>query len=167
MSRSSAGGSRYPSAYGHTPSYRSYTSGSMNSVPIDVAYPSALGGTSSSSLSSGLPRSDVFGSSAFGSSARSALDSFDMGLMPSSAGGFSMGGSGSNSRVDSKTTVSSYSSSSANGGRPKVEYSTDNTFRSTQTGNSGIPHTSYAHSSSNYNSEDPYRNRVSNYSYNL
>ena len=181
MSRSSAGGSRYPSAYGHTPSYRSYTSGGMSSVPIDSAYPSALGGTSSSSfgssglgsglgsgLTTGLPgRSDVFGSTAFSGGRSSALDSFDMGMnmMPSSSSSF--GNSGSNSRVASKTTVSSYSSSSTDGGRPKVEYSTDNTFRSTQTGNSGIPQTSYAHSSSSYNSEDPYRNRVSNYSYNI
>ena len=180
MARSSAGGSRYPSAYGHTPSYRSYTSGGMSSVPIDSAYPSALGGGSSSafggssSLSSGLPRSDVFGSTAFGSAGRSALDSFDMGMMPSSSSGGLGGGlssyggnTNSGSRVDSKTTVSNYSSTSTDGGRPKVQYSTDNTFRSTQTGNSGIPHTSYAHNSSSYNSEDPYKNRTSNYSYNL
>ena len=36
----SAGGSRYPSAYGHTPSYRSYVKGD---VGVDAAYPSALG----------------------------------------------------------------------------------------------------------------------------
>ena len=37
---SSAGGSRYPSAYGHTPSYRSYVKGDIG---VDAAYPSALG----------------------------------------------------------------------------------------------------------------------------
>ena len=36
----SAGGSRYPSAYGHTPSYRSYVKGDIG---VDAAYPSALG----------------------------------------------------------------------------------------------------------------------------
>ena len=37
---SAAGGSRYPSAYGHTPSYRSYVKGDIG---VDAAYPSALG----------------------------------------------------------------------------------------------------------------------------
>ena len=39
--------------------------------------------------------------------------------------------------------------------------------RSTATGPSGIPHSSYAHSSQNYNSDNPYGNRTSNYSYNI
>merc|ERR1739838_502515 len=47
------------------------------------------------------------------------------------------------------------------------EYSTDSTYRSTATGASGIPHTSYAHTSSGYSSENPYKNKVSSYSYNI
>ena len=40
-------------------------------------------------------------------------------------------------------------------------------IRSTATGTSGIPHSSYAHSSQNYNSDNPYGNRTSSYSYNI
>ena len=43
----------------------------------------------------------------------------------------------------------------------------DSTYRSTRVGDSGIPHTSYGHSSSSYDSDRPYKNTVSNFSYNI
>jgi hypothetical protein len=157
-----AGGSRYPSAYGHTPSYRSYAKGDMDA---GTSYPSALG-------SSGLGGSSRMGSSGMGSSGlglgrSSALVDFDLN-MPTSMG---LGGNTSSSSNAASKNVqqsySSYSSSALDGGRPKVEYSNDSTYRASNTGNSGVPHTSYAHSSQNYSSEDPYKNRSSNYSYNI
>merc|ERR1712071_389230 len=154
---SAAGGSRYPSAYGHTPSYRSYVKGDIG---VDASYPSALG-------SSGL-----------GSGSRSAaLTDFDMNMPLSSSslgsglGSGLTGTGGSSSSMSSSRQVqqssSSYSSNSADGGRPKVEFNKDSTYRSTATGPSGVPHSSYAHSSQNYNSDNPYGNRTSNYSYNI
>merc|ERR1712212_752179 len=95
MSRSS-----YPSAHGHTPSYRSAAS---------TVYPSALG---------------------------------------ADAGGFSSG-------LSSRSTLS------------HRERHHDSTYRSTRVGDSGIPHTSYCHSSSSYDSDRPYKNAVSNFSYNI
>merc|ERR1712200_104988 len=77
------------------------------------------------------------------------------------------GGSSSSSAAKVQSYSSSYSSTSRDGGRPVTEYSTDSTYKSTTTGPSGIPHTSYGHSSSNYSSENPYKNRVSSYSYNI
>ena len=43
----------------------------------------------------------------------------------------------------------------------------DSTYRNTRVGDSGIPHTSYGHSSSSYDSDRPYKNAVSNFSYNI
>merc|ERR1712055_849779 len=43
----------------------------------------------------------------------------------------------------------------------------DSTQRTTRTGDSGIPHTSYSHNSSSFDSDRPYGNRVSNFSYNI
>ena len=50
---------------------------------------------------------------------------------------------------------------------PHRESHHDSTYRSTRVGDSGIPHTSYGHSSSSYDSNRPYKNAVSNYSYNI
>ncbi len=170
MSRYSGAGSRYPSAYGHTPSYRSYVKGGNS---LDMDYPSALGsrGIGSSSVgglgSSGLGGGVGLSSSGLGRS--SALADFDLN-MPLSSGGVGGGMGGSSSSAASRQmqqSYSSYSSSATDGGRPVVEYSKDSTYRATNVGNSGIPHTSYAHSSQSYSSEDPYRNRSSNYSYNI
>merc|ERR1712107_411761 len=119
MSRSS-----YPSAHGHTPSYRSAAS---------TVYPSALG-SDTGSFSSGL-------------SSRSALSDLD--------------------RDITRHVNSSISVSSANGGLPHRESHRDSTYRSTRVGDSGIPHTSYAHTSSSFDSDRPYKNAVSNFSYNI
>merc|ERR1711872_341646 len=144
MSRSS-----YPSAHGHTPSYRSAAS---------TVYPSALG-SDTGSFSSGL-------------SSRSALSDLDRDItrhvnssMRSPINTTSNSGSSSSSYKTEK--YSSSSVSSANGGLPHRESHHDSTYRSTRVGDSGIPHTSYAHTSSSFDSDRPYKNAVSNFSYNI
>merc|ERR1711894_171592 len=150
------GGSRYPSAFGHTPTYRSYASIPDASVSD---YPSALSRDLTRDLGS---LSSTAGVSAFSRrDPTSLLASTDFN-MPT-LGGKST--SASSKKVESYS--SSYGSSSRDGGRPKTEYSTDSTYKSTATGASGIPHTSYAHTSSGYSSENPYKNKVSSYSYNI
>merc|ERR1712189_118202 len=140
------GGSRYPSAFGHTPTYRSYAS-----------IPDASIGDLSRDLTRELGSlSNTAGVSAFNRTPTSLL-STDLSL-PSVGGG-----SSSSSAAKVQSYSSSYSSTSRDGGRPVTEYSTDSTYKSTTTGPSGIPHTSYGHSSSNYSSENPYKNRVSSY----
>merc|ERR1711945_12857 len=144
------GGSRYPSAFGHTPTYRSYAS-----------IPDASIGDLSRDLTRELGSlSNTAGVSAFNRTPTSLL-STDLSL-PSVGGG-----SSSSSAAKVQSYSSSYSSTSRDGGRPVTEYSPDSTYKSTTTGPSGIPHTSYGHSSSNYSSENPYKNRVSSYSYNI
>merc|ERR1711872_486578 len=144
MSRSS-----YPSAHGHTPSYRSAAS---------TVYPSALG-SDTGSFSSGL-------------SSRSALSDLDRDItrhvnssMRSPINTTSNSGSSSSSYKTEK--YSSSSVSSANGGLPHRESHHDSTYRSTRVGDSGIPHTSYAHTTSSFDSDRPYKNAVSNFSYNI
>merc|ERR1712047_58391 len=144
MSRSS-----YPSAHGHTPSYRSAAS---------TVYPSALG-SDTGSFSSGL-------------SSRSALSDLDRDItrhvnssMRSPINTTTNSGSSSSSYKTEK--YSSSSVSSTNGGLPHRESHHDSTYRSTRVGNSGIPHTSYAHTSSSFDSDRPYKNAVANFSYNI
>lgn len=116
MSRS---GSRYPSAFGHTPSYRSYVKGDLVSQPI--GYNVSLPGVSSYGLGSGRLGS----ASAFGANDLAPLN-YGRSLVP--------GGdlSTSNSSAYSKQTQSSYSSysdSSRDGGRPVVDYASESTLR--------------------------------------
>jgi len=168
-------GSRYPSAYGHTPSYRSvsnlpsttyespsssFTSGLGRDMARDLkfdidrdlkAFETPL------STSSGLARDIKF-------DIDRELKSFDTPLTTSSGLG---GSSSSASKQVSSYSTSSYSSSATDGKRPVVESSYDSTYRSSQTGPSGVPHSSYAHSSASYSSENPYKNRSSNFSYNI
>merc|ERR1739844_4887 len=141
------GGSRYPSAFGHTPTYRSYAS-----------IPDASIGDLSRDLTRDLGSlTNTAGISAFDRTPTTLLTS-----MPA------IGGSSTSSSAQKVSSYSSsYSSTSRDGGRPKTEYSTDSTYKSTATGASGIPHTSYAHTSSAHSSENPYKNRVSSYSYNI
>merc|ERR1712168_303894 len=141
------GGSRYPSAFGHTPTYRSYAS-----------IPDASIGDLSRDLTRDLGSlTNTAGVSAFDRTPTSLLTS-----MPA------VGGSSTSSSAQKVSSYSSsYSSTSRDGGRPKTEYATDSTYKSTTTGASGIPHTSYAHTSSAHSSENPYKNRVSSYSYNI
>merc|ERR1719153_326741 len=144
------GGSRYPSAFGHTPTYRSYAS-----IPD-----ASIGDLSRDLIRELGSLSNTAGVSAFNRTPTSLL-STDLSL-PSVGGG-----SSSSSAAKVQSYSSSYSSTSRDGGRPVTEYSTDSTYKSTTTGPSGSPHTSYGHSSSNYSSENPYKNRVSSYSYNI
>merc|ERR1719208_283544 len=143
-------GSRYPSAYGHTPSYRSVSN-----------LPSTTYESPSSSFTSGLGR-DMARDIKFDIDRE--LKAFDAPLTTSSG----LGGSSSSASKQVSYSSSSYSSSAAaDGKRPVVESSYDSTYRSSQTGPSGVPHSSYAHSSASYSSENPYKNRSSNYSYNI
>merc|ERR1712121_358052 len=117
-------GSRSPSAYGHTPSYRS-----VNALPSDP-YPSALGASApaSSSFTSGLGR-DMARDIKFDIDRE--LKAFDAPLSTGSLGGSGLTGSGSSSAQKG----SSYQSSSATDGkRPVVESSYDSTYRAQQTG---------------------------------
>jgi len=163
MASRGSGGSRYPSAYGHTPSYRSYNSASATSGLAGSGYPSALGTKTSFDTDRILSDTDKFFSDSSLSSSRAlgALDKYDLG-MPSTTGS----SSSSSKKVQSSSYSSRYASTS-DGGRPKVESSSDYTMRSSATGASGIPHSSYAHQSSSYSSDNPYKNRVSSYSYNI
>merc|ERR1712004_299031 len=154
MSRSS-----YPSAHGHTPSYRSAAS---------TVYPSALG-SDTGSFSSGL-------------SSRSTLSDLDQDInrhlnsslstsMRSPLNTTTHSGSSSSYKTEK---YSSSSVSSTNGGLPHRqadfyfrESHHDSTYRSTRVGDSGIPHTSYAHTTSSFDSDRPYKNAVSNFSYNI
>merc|ERR1712038_400445 len=143
MSRSS-----YPSAHGHTPSYRSAAS---------TVYPSALG-SDTGSFSSGL-------------SSRSTLSDLDRDMarhvnssMRSPLNTTTHSGSSSSYKTEK---YSSSSVSSANGGLPHRESHHDSTYKSTRVGDSGIPHTSYAHTTSSFDSDRPYKNAVSNFSYNI
>merc|ERR1712079_222376 len=133
MSRSS-----YPSAHGHTPSYRSAAS---------TVYPSALG-SDTGSFSSGL-------------SSRSTLSDLDRDMarhvntsMRSPLNTATHSGSSSSYKTEK---YSSSSVSSTNGGLPHRESHHDSTYRSTRVGDSGIPHTSYAHTSSSFDSDRPYK----------
>merc|ERR1712080_10959 len=133
--------SNYPSAHGHTPSYRSAAS---------AVYPSALGtdagfsGLGSSSIRSTAGLSDTERDMARHLSSTSSLSTSRSPLA---------GSSGSSSTY--KTEKYSSNVSSVNGGLPHRESHHDSTYRSTRVGDSGIPHTSYAHSSSSYDSDRP------------
>jgi len=157
--------SRYPSAYGHTPSYRS-VGGLPSSTP---SYPSALNRDLPSALSRDLDKEFA--------SVGSALDRHGLGGLGSSLStslshdplsGVSRT-SGSSSAVKSTSYSSSTSSSTADGrgGIPKRETHYDSTYKSVNTGDSGIPHTSYAHNSSSFSTDNPYKNNVSSFSYNI
>merc|ERR1712107_98041 len=162
MSRSS-----YPSAHGHTPSYRSAAS---------TVYPSALGSDKlwpqaekDSHTTFHFPQTGSFSS---GLSSRSALSDLDRDItrhvnssIRSPLNTTTHSGSSSSSYKTEK--YSSSSVSSTNGGLPHRESHRDSTYRSTRVGDSGIPHTSYAHTSSSFDSDRPYKNAVSNFSYNI
>merc|ERR1712213_214124 len=83
--------------------------------------------------------------------------------------GLSSSGSGGRSESSASYQSKSYSSSSSqvDGGVPHHSSHSDSVYRSTRTGPSNIPHTSYSHSSSSFDSDRPYRNNVSSFSYNI
>merc|ERR1719489_696435 len=139
-SSSSGAGSRYPSAYGHTPSYRSYNSlGSSTSTGYDLPSSSAYKSDLARDLAREHKTVGFSDTDKFFSDVDKAFDT------PLSTGL----GSGTSGSTASKQ-VSTYSS-----------------YKSSNTGASGIPHSSYAHTSSSYSSDNPYKNRVSSYSYNI
>jgi len=176
--------SRYPSAYGHTPSYRSVAStvypSALGRDPLDVPASLSAGLGARSTLDrefdrtfekdfSRLDSADLSFSSGLG--ARSALSDLEHDLKFSSLSSRARSPLNTNGHSASSSTYKAekYSSSvsSANGGLPHRESHHDSTYRSTRVGDSGIPHTSYGHSSSSYDSDRPYKNAVSNFSYNI
>merc|ERR1711981_614166 len=132
MSSRHSGGSRFPSAYGHTPSYRSYASipdaSSASDFTRDLTRDLGLGASTA-------------GVSAFNRNPTSLLADSDLHMPLRTTGG-------------TRT-------------KPVTEYSADSMYKATTTGASGIPHTSYAHNTTGYSSENPYKNRSSSYSYNI
>merc|ERR1712038_1077810 len=148
MSRSS-----YPSAHGHTPSYRSAAS---------TVYPSALG-SDTGSFSSGLSSRSTLSTDLDRDMARHVNSSLSTSTR-SPLNTTTHSGSSSSYKTEK---YSSSSVSSVNGGLPHRESHHDSTYRSTRVGDAGIPHTSYAHTSSSYDSDRPYKNAVSNFSYNI
>jgi len=156
--------SKYPSAYGHTPSYRS-----VGSMPSAV-YPSALGARDSdlsfrtSGLGSGLSASIDREFSAM----KSSMDADSLlsrsSLLPSSS---LTAPSGSSTAYKSSSYSSSEVRSSNDGGIPHRTSNSESTYKSTATGASGIPHTSYSHSASSFDSDRPLGGRSSHFSYNI
>merc|ERR1712107_882280 len=148
MSRSS-----YPSAHGHTPSYRSAAS---------TVYPSALG-SDTGSFSSGLSSRSTLSTDLDRDMARHVNSSLSTSTR-SPLNTTTHSGSSSSYKTEK---YSSSSVSSTNGGLPHRESHHDSTYSSTRVGDSGIPHTSYAHTTSSFDSDRPYKNAVSNFSYNI
>merc|ERR1712008_81993 len=112
-------------------------------------------------LTSGIdlgPSGSYSGVSAFNRNPSSTLGSTLLATsdfsMPST-----LGTSGSSASKKVSSYSSSYSISSANGGRPVTEYSSDSTYKASATGPSGVPRTSYSHTTSGFSSENPYKNR--------
>ena len=106
MTSRGSGSSRYPSAYGHTPSYRSYASGSTGTGLVGSGYPSALGaGVTSTSSAADRMLKDFNNDKFFDSSLSSsrAFDKYDLGI-PSTTG--------SSSTASKKVASSSYNYSS-------------------------------------------------------
>merc|ERR1712219_16691 len=170
--------SRYPSAYGHTPSYRSVAStvypSALGRDPLDVPASLSAGLGARSTLDREFDRTfdkdfsaDLSFTSGLGT--RSALSDLEHDLKFSSRARSPLINTNAHSSSSSTYKAEKYSSSvsSANGGLPHRESHHDSTYRSTRVGDSGIPHTSYGHSSSSYDSDRPYKNAVSNFSYNI
>ena len=128
--------SRYPSAYGHTPSYKTVGSG----------YPSAL---SSSTLDTSYTSSSMRDMDREMNNMKREMDR-DFGSLSSP-----LNQSSSSSSYQSKSY--SATSSSNDGGRPHYSSQSDSVYKSTRTGAGNIPHTSYSHNTSSYDSDRPYR----------
>jgi len=174
--------SRYPSAYGHTPSYRSYTSVNTSRIPtypstpsvgrrvhFDVDSPRERASTvfrddfseDYTSFSRKSRKPDVLSSNFDQEFLKLKNDLLDDHMF--SRHGFNASDFGKSSNNSYKSEISS----SLNGGIPHRESYTETIRRSEHRGTDRIPHTSYSYSSSHFDSERPHFNRVSSYSYNL
>merc|ERR1711988_113267 len=152
--------SRYPSAYGHTPTYKSV--GGLSS------YPSAL--SSSSTSSSSLREMDrEMGAMKRGMDRDFGVMTTGTSLGHAPLSKYSSGLAGRTGETSTSYQSKSYSStsSSVGGGVPHHSSTSDSVSRSTRTGPGNIPHTSYSHTSSSFDSDRPYRNNVSSFSYNI
>merc|ERR1711935_875466 len=169
--------SRYPSAFGHTPSYRS-----LGATPV---FPSALGsrdlnletptvrsgrlGRAVSSIGSDIDRDlssmtsnlrTVRSSSVLGSQFDRDISSLTSSLRTDPLLQYSSPlstSTHSSSNSAYKSEQYSSASRSVDGRPPKHESSYDSTHKSRTVGDSGIPHSSYAHQSRTYSSDRPYR----------
>merc|ERR1712123_442831 len=156
------------SAHGHTPGYRSMTSGSSaypsaldttRRVDMDLGLSGGLGGrTPSSLLGSNIDREF--------SSLSSSL-STDPLLKYNSPLDRTGSGRAAESSYQAKSYSSSTTQSSGDGGRPHMSTHSDSMHKSTRSGSSGIPHTSYSHNTSSFDTDRPYKKNVSSYSYNI
>merc|ERR1711935_718451 len=170
--------SRYPSAFGHTPSYRS-----LGATPV---FPSALGsrdlnletptvrsgrlGRAVSSIGSDIDRElssmtsnlrTGRSSSVLGSQFDKEISSLTSSLRTDPLLQYSSPLSTSTHSSSNSTYKSEQCSSASRsvGGRPpKHDSSFDSTYKSRTVGDSGIPHSGYAHQSRTYSSNKPYGN---------
>eukprot|EP00092_Neocalanus_flemingeri_P005525 GFUD01005955.1.p1 GENE.GFUD01005955.1~~GFUD01005955.1.p1 ORF type:complete len:163 (-),score=56.84 GFUD01005955.1:288-776(-) len=161
--------SRYPSAHGHTPGYRSMTS-------TTSTYPSALDGSRRVDMDLGLTGGLGLGgrtsSSLLGSNIDRELSSLSSSLStdPLLKYNSPLATTGSSRAAESSYQAKSYSSStsqSSDGGRPHMSSQSDTTYKSVRTGPSSIPHTSYSHNTSSTDTDRPYKNNTSSFSYNI
>merc|ERR1712063_77533 len=141
--------SRYPSAHGHTPSYRS-----VGSMPT---YPSALGARDTTDLGLGLGSRSGAGLSAAMDREFSSLTS-SLNTDPLLKYSDPLAKSTGATSYQASSYSSKQTSSSADGGVPHISSTSDSTYRSRAVGDSGIPHTSYSHSSNSFDSDRPYGN---------
>merc|ERR1712198_383681 len=118
--------SRYPSAHGHTPSYRSL-SGMSSTSPT---YPSALGARDSD-FGTGLGRSGLSGLS---SDIDREFSSLTSSLKSDPLLKYGSGPSGSSTSYQASSYSSKQTSSSTDGGVPHVKTSHDSTYKSIRTG---------------------------------
>eukprot|EP00091_Calanus_sinicus_P025223 TRINITY_DN949_c0_g1_i3.p2 TRINITY_DN949_c0_g1~~TRINITY_DN949_c0_g1_i3.p2 ORF type:complete len:144 (+),score=47.76 TRINITY_DN949_c0_g1_i3:301-732(+) len=131
--------SRYPSAHGHTPGYRSMTSSSSaypsaldsRRVDMDLGLSGGLGGRSSSSLlGSNIDREF---------SSLSSTLSTDPLLRYNSPLATAGAGRAAESSYQAKSYSSTTTQSSADGGRPHISSHSDSTYKSVRTGPSSTP----------------------------
>ena len=76
-------------------------------------------------------------------------------------------GRAAESSYQAKSYSSSTTQSSADGGRPHMSSHSDSMHKSVRTGPSSIPHTSYSHNTSSFDTDRPYKNNNSSFSYNI
>merc|ERR1739838_1270211 len=156
--------SRYPSAYGQTPGYKSMTSSTSS-------YPSALEGSRRMDMDMGLSVGGRTSSSLLGSNIDREFASLSSSLStdPLLKYNSPLATTGSSRSAESTYQAKSYSSttSSADGGLPHRSSQSDTTYKSVRTGPSNIPHTSYSHTCNSFDTDRPYKNNVSSFSYNI
>ena len=80
---------------------------------------------------------------------------------------YTMLGGGPSETSDEKNAGCDQRSCPPTGGAPHLSSQSESVYRSTRTGPGNIPHTSYSHTTASTDSDRPYRNNVSSFSYNV